>query len=109
MRRRSPSGPPRSAPQLNNRGTNVNLVVSKKMLGMRRLFLFVIAFALLSAATSSAQQKKSAQTPVLPDAFGSWHLAGCVDRPEHPTLSQEAGMRDFRACEFSSDKRKAGI
>jgi hypothetical protein len=94
---------------LNNRGTNVNLVVSKKMLGMRRQILFVFAFALLSAANSSAQQKKSAQPPVLPDAFGTWHVTSCVDRPEHPALSQEAGMRDFRACEFSSDKQKAGM
>jgi hypothetical protein len=79
------------------------------MLGMRRLFLFVFAFALLSAANSSAQKKSPTMPPVLPDAFGTWHINACVDRPEHPALSQEAGMREFRACDFSSGKQNAGI
>jgi hypothetical protein len=79
------------------------------VVGMRRQFLFVFALALLSAGNSFAQQKKPAQPPVLPDTFGTWHVTSCVDRPEHPALSQEAGMGDFRACEFSSDKQKAGI
>ncbi len=77
------------------------------MLGMRRQFLFVFACALLSAANARAQLNSSAK--VLPDTFGSWHVSGCVDLPEHPDLSQEAGMREFRACEFSSGKESAGI
>src|SRR5712692_8637144 len=77
------------------------------MLGMRCQFLFVIACALLSGLNARAQLNSSAQ--VLPDTFGSWHVSGCVDLPEHPDLSQEAGMREFRACEFSSGKESAGI
>jgi len=76
------------------------------MVGMRRQFLLACLSALLSAANTSAQQ---AHQSVLPDVFGSWHNTGCVDMPEHPELSQEAGMREFRACEFSSGKQKAGI
>ena len=79
------------------------------MVGMRRQFLFACLCALLSAANSSAQQGSFTQQQVLPDAFGSWHNTGCVDMPEHPELSQEAGMREFRACEFLSGKQKAGI
>jgi hypothetical protein len=76
---------------------------------MRHQFLFAFLFALLSAANSSAQQKSSTPPSLLPDAFGTWHISSCVDRPEHPDLSQEAGMREFRACEFSSGKQRAGI
>jgi len=82
---------------------------------MRHKFLYAVLFALLSAANLSAQQTKqsqqsnSAQQSVLPDAFGSWRIASCVDLPEHPALSQEAGMREFRGCEFSSGKQKVGI
>ena len=77
---------------------------------MRRQFLFVFAFAVLSAANSSAQQSNPAQQhQVLPDTFASWHVTGCVDRPERPELSQEAGVREFRACEFSSGKQDAAI
>ncbi len=72
---------------------------------MRRQFFYVFAFALLSAAYSSAQQKKSPQTPVLPDSFGAWHVAGCDASAEHPALSQEAGERDFRQCQFTSGKQ----
>jgi hypothetical protein len=79
------------------------------MLGMRRHLLFVLALALQSAASISAQEKKPTQAPVLPDAFGAWHVTSCVDRPEHPDLSQEAGMREFRACGFSLGKQNAGI
>jgi hypothetical protein len=85
------------------------------VVGMRFQFLCGVVCALLSAASLSAQQSKSPQqnssTPqsVLPDAFGAWRTGGCVDLPEHPALSQEAGMREFRACEFSSGKQKAGI
>jgi hypothetical protein len=85
---------------------------------MRRQFLFApfaCLLALLSAANLSAQQSKSpqqsgyAQQSVLPDVFGAWRIGSCVDLPEHPELSQEAGMRELRACEFSSGKQKAGI
>ena len=88
------------------------------VVGMRRQFflvLFACLIALLSAANLSAQQSKSpqqngsAQQSVLPDVFGAWRIGSCVDLPEHSELSQEAGMREFRACEFSSGKQKAGI
>src|ERR1700730_2713062 len=85
------------------------------MAGMRFQFLIGCLFALLSAANLFAQQSKSpqqsssSQQSALPEAFASWHTTGCVDLPEHPELSQEAGMREFRACEFSSGKQKAGI
>jgi hypothetical protein len=72
------------------------------MLGMRLKFLSAVLFALLSAATAPAQE-------VLPDTFGAWRIGSCADLPEHPELSQEAGMREFRACEFSSGKQQAGI
>jgi hypothetical protein len=82
---------------------------------MRRPILLACLCALLSAANTSAQQSKpprvsiSFQQPVLPDVFGAWRIVSCVDLPEHPELSQEAGMREFRACEFSSGPQKAGI
>src|SRR5713226_2368697 len=76
------------------------------VVGMRRQFFFAV-FASLSALLSAANI--SAQQSVLPDAFGAWRIGSCVDLPEHPELSQEAGMREFRACEFSSGKQKAGI
>jgi hypothetical protein len=76
---------------------------------MRRQIFSACLFALLSAANSSAQQNKPAPQPVLPDAFADWHKTNCVDLPKHPVLSQEAGMREFAACEFSSAKRSAGI
>src|SRR5712664_995273 len=84
------------------------------VVGMRFQFLSGVLCALLSATNLSAQQSKSPQSSssqksVLPDAFASWHTTGCVDLPERPELSQEAGMREFRACEFSSGKQKAGI
>lgn len=76
---------------------------------MRRQFLFVFAFALMSVASSSAQQKSPAHPPVVPDAFGKWHVTNCADKPEHADLSQEAGLREFRSCEFSSGKQTIGI
>jgi hypothetical protein len=88
------------------------------VVGMRLKFSFVVfacLFALLSVTNLSAQQSKpqqqnsSGQQSVLPDALGAWRIGSCVDLPEHPELSQEAGMREFRACEFSSGKQKAGI
>jgi hypothetical protein len=79
------------------------------MLGMRRQILFVFAFALLSAGNSSAQQKKLAQLPVLPDAFGTWHIGSCDASAERPALSQEAGERDFRQCQFTSGKQTVTI
>src|SRR5260370_7749130 len=100
----------RRAPQLNKPGTSVSLVVSNKMVGMRRQFLFVVAFALLSAANSSAQQSNPAQQhQVLPDTFASWHVTGCDVDTQKPALSQEAGERDFRQCQFASGKQTVTI
>jgi len=59
-------------------------------------------FALLHAVPSRAQQ-------VLPDTFGGWHKTGCADRPDQPQVSQEAGVREFSACEYSSGKQSATI
>src|SRR5258708_38679016 len=72
------------------------------MLGMRRQFLFVFAFALLSAANAPAQR-------VLPDAFGNWRVIGCDNGAQGPTVSREAGEREFRSCQFSSGKQTATI
>src|SRR3984893_10262726 len=79
------------------------------MVGMRRHFLFVFGFALLSAAISSAQQKKPSLPPVLPDAFGTWHISGCGLLMEKAVLAQEAGEREFRQCQFTSDKETITI
>jgi hypothetical protein len=79
------------------------------MLGMRRQFLLACLCALLSAASSSAQQSKSAQQQVLPDAFGSWHVSECDVDLQKPALSQEAGEREFRQCQFTSGKQRATI
>src|ERR1700676_3268347 len=75
------------------------------MSGMRRQFLSVFAFVLLSAVNSSAQQKKPSLPPVLPDAFGIWHTNGCGVDVQKPLLSQEAGERDFRQCQFASGQQ----
>lgn len=68
--------------QLNNRGTNGNLLVSKREQGMRRLFLFVCVFALFSVAAISVQdataqqppatKQAPAEQPILPDHFADW-------------------------------------
>src|SRR5260370_31055239 len=88
---------------------NANLAVSKRMLGMRCQFPVACLCALLSAANTSAQQSKSAQQQVLPDAFGSWRLIGCDANAQHPALAQEAGEREFRQCQFTSGKRTVTI
>jgi len=85
------------------------------MLGMRLPFLYAALFALLSAANLSAQQSKltqqsmSAQDSALTDAFGTWHTTGCDARAQHPALSQEAGERAFRSCQFTNGKQTATI
>jgi hypothetical protein len=79
------------------------------MVGMRRQFLFACLCALLSAANTSAQQSSSAQQQVLPDAFGNWHVTGCDVDVQKPALSQEAGEREFRQCQFTSGKQTATI
>jgi Family of unknown function (DUF6599) len=79
------------------------------MLGMRRQFLFAVLFALLSAANTSAQQSRLPQQQVLPDAFGSWHVRGCDVDLQKPALSQEAGEREFRQCQFTSGKQTGTI
>ena len=78
------------------------------MVGMRLQFLLACLFALLSAANSSAQQS-TAQQSILPDAFGSWHSSGCDANAQRPALSQEAGQREFRQCQFTSGKQSATI
>jgi len=80
------------------------------MVGMRRQFLLACLCALLSAANTSAQQgNPTQQQRVLPDTFGSWHVTGCDVDTQKPALSQEAGEREFRQCQFTSGKQTATI
>src|SRR6266436_8658163 len=87
------------------------------MVGMRRQFLLACLCALLSAANTSAQQGNQAQQQrvlpdtfsVLPDTFSSWHVTGCDVDTQKPALSQEAGEREFRQCQFTSGKQTATI
>jgi hypothetical protein len=79
------------------------------MVGMRRQFFLACLCALLSAANISAQQSKPAQQQVLPDTFGNWHVSGCDVDLQKPALSQEAGEREFRQCQFTSGKQNAKI
>jgi hypothetical protein len=85
------------------------------MLGMRLQFLSAVLFALLSAANLSAQPSKSpkqntsAQESVLPDAFATWRTTSCDTKAQHPALSQEAGERAFRSCQFTNGKQTATI
>src|SRR5260370_28051870 len=72
MGRPDPRNQPPSVPRLNNPGTKGNVVVSKKMVGMRRQFLLACLCALLSAANISAQSVPPAQSMLLPDRFASW-------------------------------------
>jgi hypothetical protein len=98
------------------------VVSNKKVVGMRFQrfqLVFAVLIALLSAASSSAQQgtssrqsssaQHSTQQPVLPDAFATWHSSGCDASAQRPAVSQEAGERDFRQCQFTSGKRSATI
>jgi hypothetical protein len=78
------------------------------VVGMRFQFFLACLFALLSAANSSAQQTKPAQQ-ILPDAFGSWHVRDCGADVQKPALSQEAGERDYRQCQFTSGRQTATI
>jgi len=80
------------------------------MVGMRRQFLLACLCALLSAANTSAQQGNPAQQQrVLPDTFSSWHVTGCDADTQKPALSQEAGEREFRQCQYTSGKQTATI
>ena len=80
------------------------------MVGMPRQFLLAFLCALLSAANTCAQQGSSAQQQqILPDTFGNWHVTGCDADPQRPALSQEAGEREFRQCQFTSGKQTATI
>ncbi len=77
--------------------------------------ILVVLIALLSATNSFAQQKSaaprssSAQQQVLPDTFGTWHSTGCDANAQRPAISQEAGERQFRECQFTSGKLNATI
>src|SRR5882762_5990958 len=81
----------------------------------RLQFLSVLLAALLSAKNISAQQSPSSQKNIseeqqfLPDAFGSWHSSGCDGNAQRPAVSQEAGEREFRQCQFTSGKQSATI
>ncbi len=79
------------------------------MVGMRRQFLLACLCALLNAANTSAQQSKPEQQQVLPDTFGNWHVSGCDVDLQKPALSQEAGEREFRQCQFTSGKQTVTI
>src|SRR5260370_1336710 len=79
------------------------------MVGMRFQFLLACLCALLSAANTSAQQSKPTQQQVLPDTFGNWHVTGCDVDLQKPALSQEAGEREFRQCQFTSGKLSTTI
>jgi hypothetical protein len=76
----------------------------------RKFFLVVFAclFALLSVTNTSAQQSTPQQS-ILPDAFGSWHSTACDANAQRPGVSQEAGEREFRQCQFTSRKQSATI
>jgi hypothetical protein len=82
---------------------------------MRQQFLSAVIFALLSAATLSAQQSKppqpsnADQQSVLPDEFAAWHTTACDANAQHPALSQEAGEREFRSCQFTDGKQSAMV
>ena len=72
---------------------------------MGRYFcLFGLTLALAGVPRSSAQQHS-----VLPDQFATWHLNRCVDMPNHAALSDEAGEKEFRSCQFSSGNRSVVI
>ena len=80
----------------------------------RLQFLSVLLAALLSAKNISAQQrpsspKNSSEQQVLPDGFGSWHSSGCDANAQRPAVSQEAGEREFRQCQFMSGNQSATI
>src|SRR5216683_4333588 len=79
------------------------------MVGMRFQFLLACLCALLSAANTSGQQSKPTQQQVLPDTFGNWHVTGCDVDLQKPALSQEAGEREFRQCQFTSGKQTVTI
>jgi hypothetical protein len=78
-------------------------------------FFSAVLIAVLGAANSSAQQgiaapqSSSAQQPVLPDAFGTWRSSGCEANAQRSAVSQEAGEREFRKCQFTSGKQSATI
>ena len=72
---------------------------------MGRYFcLFTLVLTLAMVPRSFAQQHS-----VLPDQFASWHVTRCMDMPTHPALSDEAGEREFRSCQFSSGNQTAVV
>jgi len=75
---------------------------------MRVSFLFAAIVALLGATNSSAQGNNTSQ-PALPETFGAWHSSRCNADVQRPEVSQEAGEREFRQCEFASGKQAASI
>ena len=85
------------------------------VVGMRIPFLSAVLAALLSVASLSAQQAQSPQQSnsgnpsILPEAFAGWRRTGCDANPQHLAVSQEAGQREFRRCQFTSEKRSATI
>jgi uncharacterized protein DUF6599 len=63
---------------------------------MRRLSLFVCGFALLSAASLSAQEVS------LPKQFGSMTQSSCSAKPMEFGFGKEAGEREFSMCQYKS-------
>lgn len=93
---------------LNNPGTNGSLVVSKRKQGMRRYCLFLCGFALVGAASISAQQKIPPKQ-VLPREFRDWQQTGCYTKGSDPNakaeafwLDKETGIRNNRSCDYSA-------
>jgi hypothetical protein len=76
------------------------------VVGMRRKLFLACLLVLLSVVSTSAQQ--TAQH-VLPDSFGNWHVGGCDVEVQKPALSQEAGEREYRQCQFTAGKQTAAI
>lgn len=70
---------------------------------MRRFFLFLCGFALLSAAPIHAQKT------ILPKQFRHWTMKGCADKPEHFTLAKESGERQFESCGYALGDKSIAI
>ncbi|MGH9455785.1 MAG: DUF6599 family protein [Terriglobia bacterium] len=93
----------RWALQLNNRGTNGSLVVSKGLPGMRRQLLLVCGIALFSAAPVPAQKQ------LLPKQFQNWHMTTCAAEPARSVFAREAGQRKIATCNYSAGQEPVGI
>jgi hypothetical protein len=85
------------------------------MPGMRRQFLFVLTFALLSTTCLFAQKPKS--NPLLPDRFGSWTASGpakmganqTVLHGDSATLDKETGVTLEETRTYASGSKNITI